>query len=216
MRPFSNNNLERPSEMLDRWNAFEKTLPWWQIKTAFAIRNDHNFIDKWIPYNRFCSLPQIFWVFFYCPLFEPPKRRLKLTRTFDHMFIRFASQCCTIFSIQSKTLVFDAVCPSNSPFLTVHFHMNKQYDWNLINPREFIQGQLVTFAISSESRCAAKALSILNRLIPLPIFHIWWTSALTSVHVLPESPQHSRRRSAATSPLTIHRQRCRFRMIKHF
>ena len=44
MRPFSNNNTERPSEMLECIR--EKTLRWWQIKTAFAIRKDHNFIDK--------------------------------------------------------------------------------------------------------------------------------------------------------------------------
>ena len=71
--------------------------------------------------------------------------------------------------------MFDAVCPSNSSFLTVDFQMNKQYDWKLENPREFIQSQSVTFAISSESRCAAKSLFTLNWLIPLPIFHIWWT-----------------------------------------
>ena len=92
-----------------------------------------------------------FGFFFYCPLFEPANRRLQLTLTFDLIFIRFASQCCTIFSIPSKTLMFDVVCPSNSPFLTVDFHLNKQYDRNLENPREFIQSQLVTFAISSEA-----------------------------------------------------------------
>ena len=30
--------------------------------------------------------------------------------------------------------------------------MNKQYDWNLENPREFIQSQLVTFAISGQRK----------------------------------------------------------------
>ena len=85
--------------------------------------------------------------------------------------------------------MFYAVCPSNSPFLTVDFPMNKQYDWNLENPREFIQSQLVTFAISSESRCAAKSLSILNRLIPLPIFHVWWTYLVNHTGFL--HPLHS-------------------------
>ena len=135
-----------------------------------------------------CTLDSLI-LFFYCPLFEPANRRLQLTRTFDLIFIRFASQCCTIFSIQSKTLMFDAVCPSNSPFLTVDFHMNKQYDWNLENPREFIQSQLVTFAISSESRCAAKSSSILNRLISLPIFHVWWTYLVNHTGFL--HPLHS-------------------------
>ena len=88
--------------------------------------------------------------------------------------------------------MFDAVCPSISPFLTVDFHMNKQDDWNLENPREFIQSQLVTFAISGESRsarCAAKSFSILNRLISLPIFHVWWTYLVNHTGFL--HPLHS-------------------------
>ena len=71
---------------------------------------------------------KFFGVFFYWPLFEPANKRLQQTRAFDHIFIRFASQCLIFFSIQSKTLMFDAVSPSNSPFWTVDFHTNKQYD----------------------------------------------------------------------------------------
>ena len=99
----------------------------WQIKTAFAIRNDHNFIDK----NEYLTIDFVVcrksFGFFSAARYSSA-RRLQLTRSFDLIFIRFASQCCTIISIQSKTLMFDAVCPSNSPFLTVDFHMNKQYD----------------------------------------------------------------------------------------
>ena len=121
--------------------------------------------------------------------------------------------------------MFDAVCLSNSPFLTVDFHDEQTVRLKSRNPREFIQSQLVTFAISSESRCAAKSLSILNRPIPYPIFHVWWMYRVNHTGFL--HPLHSvcfnicasrvqrvyrtsRRRSAATSPLTIHRHNMSF------
>ena len=40
---------------------------------------------------------------------------------------------------------------------------------------EHAYNHCLTFAISSESRCAAKSLSVLNRLIRLEISHVWWT-----------------------------------------
>ena len=80
--------------------------------------NEYLTIDSVVCRKSFVCL-----FFFYWPLFEPANRRLQQTRTFDHIFIPFASQCGTFFSIQSKTLMFDAVSPSNSPFWTVDFHM---------------------------------------------------------------------------------------------
>ena len=47
----------------------------------------------------------------------------------------------------------------------------------------------MTFAISSESRSAAKLLSILNRLIPLPIFHVRCTYLVKHTGFL--HPHHS-------------------------
>ena len=52
MRPFSNNNTERPSEMLECI---------WENEAVVA---NHNFVTKWMPYNRFWSLPQICCLFF--------------------------------------------------------------------------------------------------------------------------------------------------------
>ena len=43
---------------------------------------------------------------------------------------------------------------------------------------EHAYNHYLTFAISSESRCAAKSLSVLNRLIHLEISHVWWTRLL--------------------------------------
>ena len=60
-----------------------------------------------------------------------------MTTTNSNIWSQTYSLRVSIFSIQSKTLMFYAVCPSNSPFLTVDFHMNKQYDWNLENPSEW-------------------------------------------------------------------------------
>ena len=52
----------------------------------------------------------------------------------------------------------------------------------------FLQA-LSLIAISSESRCSAKSLSILNRLTPLQIFHGWWTYLVN--HTVHLHPLHS-------------------------
>ena len=49
---------------------------------------------------------------------------------------------------------------------------------------EHAYNHCLTFAISSESRCAAKSLSVLNRLIPLEISHVWWTHFVNHTRLL--------------------------------
>ena len=43
---------------------------------------------------------------------------------------------------------------------------------------------LPDLAISSESRCASKSLSVLNRLIRLEISHVWWTRFVNHTRLL--------------------------------
>ena len=77
-------------------------------------------------------------------------------------------------------------------------------------------------------RCAEKSSSVLNRLIRLQISHVWWTRFVNHTRLLDPlqtarinfcaSRVHrtSRRRSATTSLLPIHRLKCRFRLLKYF
>lgn len=68
-----NNNTERPSEMQKciQENAAVEVN---QNCVCRFICKNHDFTDKLIPYNRFCSSPQIFFI-------AHSIRRIQLTQT---------------------------------------------------------------------------------------------------------------------------------------
>ena len=123
------------------WNGFEKTQLWWKIKTALALRNNHNFIDKWMRYNRFCSLPII--SFSYCPLFEPANRRLQLTHTFDHKIIRLASRL-SFFHPKQNTNVW---CYLSVQFSVFDSWLTYEQTVRLKSRKSSIASEIVMFCI---------------------------------------------------------------------
>ena len=78
---------------------------------------------------------------------------------------------------------------------------------------EHANNNCLTFAISSESRCATKSLSVLNRLIPLEISHVWWTRFVNHTRLL-DPLQTARLKFCAsrefTERLVAGRPRCLF------
>ena len=100
--------------------------------------------------------------------------------------------------------MFDAVRPSNSKVLPG----GGGGDWKSgVYPKPvgeehaYNHFHCLTVAISSESRCAAKSLSVLNRLIRLEISQAWWTRFVNHTRLL-DPLQTARLNFCASSEFT--------------